>query len=84
MLSFDEQFAFFKHDIEHHRSEGKDKQHFAVGLASEDAIFKLQAVFNSKQEALQAIDRLLEEQPGKFSRGQDYAHNTRLVYARLH
>jgi hypothetical protein len=84
MLPFDEQFAFFKQNIENHRSESKEKQHYALGLASEDAIFKLQAVFNSKEDALRAIDSLLAEQPHKFSRGEDFAKDSTLVYARLH
>lgn len=83
MQAFDEQFALFKQDLEHHRSKSKEKQHFEIGLASEDAIFKLQAAFNNEQEAHKAIDRLLTEQPDKFSRGEDYVSNSRVVYARL-
>lgn len=83
MQSFDEQFALFKLDLENHRSKSKEKQHYALGLASEDAIFKLQAAFNNEQEALKAIEQLLSEQADKFSRGEDYAAGSRVVYARL-
>lgn len=83
MLSFDEQYALFRQDIENHRSERKEKQRYAVGLASDDAIFKLQAAFKDKGEAVKAIERLLAEQPEKFSRGEDHVDDSRLVYARL-
>jgi len=83
MQPFDEQLSLFKQDIEHHRSVSKEKQHYSVGLASEDAIFKLQAAFKNEHEARQAIDHLLAKEPDKFSRGEDYDNSSRVVYARL-
>ena len=83
MTSFDEQFALFRQDIDHHPVKSKEKQYWEVGLAPEDSIFKLQAAFNNRQEAEQAIDRLLNEHSQKFSRGEDYDSESRLVYARL-
>lgn len=50
MEAFEEQRSFFKQDIHCHRSESKEKQHWETGLASEDAIFKLQAANNKLEK----------------------------------
>lgn len=83
MEAFEKQRSLFKQDIHHHRSASQEKQHWEIGLASEDAIYKLQAAFNKPEDARKAIALLLEEKPEKFSRGQDYDQSSRLVYARL-
>jgi hypothetical protein len=83
MTDFEKKLNLFQEEMRNHRVQSPEKQHWQIGLAAPDAIFKIQTSFSNPQEARQAIDKLIAAAPDKLSRGKDYDENSPLVYARL-
>ena len=78
---FRTRLSLFKEELANQREEN-ELPVWTLGITLADAIFKYQAVFESHQEALQAIDYLLQYDPEHFERGEDYDEEGVVVYAK--